>query len=54
MIDSGVVVGDGFATGFGMLWAALAANPLVTLLFAGIVVGALWLQLAPVGRRRRR
>lgn len=54
MIDYGEVVGDGFATGLGMLWAALTANPWLALLFAGIVVGALWLQLAPARRRRRR
>lgn len=54
MIDFGEVVGDGFATGFGMLWAALTANPWIALLFAGIVVGALWLQLTPLRRRRRR
>lgn len=53
MIDYGVVVGDGFATGLGMLWAALTANRWIALLFAGIVVGALWLQLAPARRCRR-
>ena len=54
MIDYGEVVGDGFATGFSMLWAALTANPWIVLLFAAIVVGALWLQLTPTRRRRRR
>lgn len=54
MIDYGEVVGDGFAAGFGMLWAALTANPWIALLFAGIVLAALWLQLTPTRRRRRR
>jgi Na+/proline symporter len=53
MIDYGEVVGDGFAIGFGMLWGAVTANPWVALLFAGIIVGALWLQFAPTRRRRR-
>jgi len=54
MIDYAEVVGDGFAKGFGMLGSALIANPWTALLFVGIVVGALWLQLTPVRRRRRR
>lgn len=54
MIDYGEVVGDGFVTGFGMLWAALTANPWIAVLFAGIVVGTLWLQLTPARRRRLR
>ena len=54
MIDYGEVVGDGVATGFGMLWAALTANPWIALLFVGIVLGSLWLQLTPTRRRRRR
>lgn len=53
MIDYGEVVGDGFTTGFGMLWGTVTANPWVALLFTGIIVGALWLQLAPTRRRRR-
>lgn len=51
MIDFGEVVGDGFATGLGVLGAALTANQWIALLFAGIVVGALWLQLTPARRR---
>ena len=54
MIDYGEIAGDGIATGFGMLWTALTTNPWVALLFVAIVAGALWLQLTPTRRRRRR
>ena len=53
MIDDGAVVGDGIAAGLGMLWAAIAASPWTMVLFVGIVVGTLWLQLASSRRRRR-
>ena len=54
MVDYGDAVGDGIAAGLGMLWASITANPWTVILFAGIVVGALWLQLTPTRRRRRR
>ena len=53
MIDYGEVVGDGIVAGLGMLWSAIAANPWTVVLFAGIIVGALWLQLTSTRRRRR-
>lgn len=53
MIDYGEV-GNGIAAGLGMLWAAIAANPWTLVLFVAIIVGALWLQLTPARRRRRR
>lgn len=54
MVDYGEVVGDGIAAGLGMLWAGITANRWTVILFVGIVVGALWLQLTPTRRRRRR
>lgn len=54
MVDYGEVVGDGIAAGFEMLWAGITANPWTVILFVGIAVGALWLQLTPTRRRRRR
>jgi hypothetical protein len=54
VIDYGESVGDGFAGGLGMLWAGITANPWTLILFVGIIVGALWLQLSPTRRRRRR
>lgn len=51
MIDYGEVVGDGVGAGLEMLWASIAANPWTVVLFVGIIVGALWLQLT--ARRRR-
>ncbi|WP_171013277.1 hypothetical protein [Microbacterium sp. 2FI] len=53
MIDYGEVVGEGVRSGLGMLWGALTASPGVAVLFVGVVVGALWLQLTPTRRRRR-
>lgn len=53
MIDYGDA-GDGIATGLGMMWTAIAANPWTVVLFVGIIVGALWLQLTSPRRRRRR
>lgn len=54
MIDYGEVFGDGIAAGLGMLWSGITANPWTVILLAAIIVGALWLQLTPTRRRRRR
>ena len=54
MVDYGEVVGDGIAAGLGMLLAGITANPWTVILFVGIIVGALWLQLTPTRRGRRR
>ncbi len=54
MVDYGEVVWDGIAGGLGMLWAGITANPWTVILFVAIIVGALWLQLTPTRRRRRR
>lgn len=47
-------VEEGFAAGLGMIWSAFAEHPWLVVLFGGIVIGALWLQLTPARRRRRR
>lgn len=52
MVDYGEVVGEGMSNGLGMLWAAVTANPWVALLFLGIAIGGVWLQLS--SRRRGR
>lgn len=44
--------GGGIASGFGMLWAGITANPWTVIMFVGIVVGALWLQLRTLLIRR--
>lgn len=44
---------DGIAAGLAMVWTAIAANPWLAVLFVGIIVAALWLQLTPARRRRR-
>jgi|APMI01.1.fsa_nt_gi hypothetical protein len=54
MIDYGEVVGDGIAVGLGMLWSGVTGSPWTVILFVGIIVAALWLQLTPTRRRRRR
>jgi len=54
MIDYGEVVGEGIAAGLGMLLSGITANPWTVILFVGIIVGALWLQLTPTRRRRGR
>lgn len=54
MIDYGEVVGDGVAAGIGMLWAGITGNLWTVILFVGIIIGAVWLQLTPTRRRPRR
>lgn len=44
---------EGFLLAMQSMWEAILANPWLMVLFGGIIVGSLFLQLAPRRRRRR-
>lgn len=45
---------EGFLLAIGSFWEAVLANPWLLLMLVGIIIGSLFLQLAPRRRRRRR